>query len=117
MIVREHYKTRSDGVELWRTYSDAGYLIRQVETGAEYSEAIDVADAPYTYAETDKPDVSGIEPIPAERGMEYVYGQYYTDPEDGGLYLCGVPGQESTGTLVLDYLPHEMAGVYFTLIE
>lgn len=54
MIIREHYKTRSDGVELYRTYSDAGYLIRQVETGAEYSEAIDVANATYTYTETDK---------------------------------------------------------------
>lgn len=117
MIVREHYKTRSDGVELYRTYSDAGYLIRQVETGAEYSEAIDVADAPYTYTETDKPDVSSVEQIPAERGMEYVYGRYYTDPEDGGLYLCGVPGQESIGTITLEYLPHEMAGLYFTLIE
>ena len=117
MIVREHYKTRSDGVELYRTYSDAGYLIRQVETGAEYSEAIDVADAPYTYTETDKPDVSGIEQIHAERGMEYVYGRYYTDSEDGGLYLCGVPGQESTGTVTLEYLPHEMSGLYFTLIE
>lgn len=42
MIVREHYKTRTDGVELYRTYSDAGYLIRQAETGAEYDEAIDV---------------------------------------------------------------------------
>ena len=46
MIIREHYKTRSDGVELYRTYSDAGYLIRQVETGAGYSEASDSADAP-----------------------------------------------------------------------
>lgn len=54
MIVREHYKTRSDGVELYKTYSDAGYLIRQVETGAEYAEAIDVDGAPYTYTETDK---------------------------------------------------------------
>ena len=54
MIVREHYKTRTDGVELYRTYSDAGYLIRQVETGAEYDEAIDIDSAPYTYTETDK---------------------------------------------------------------
>ena len=45
MIVREHYKTRTDGVELYRTYSDAGYLIRQAETGAEYDEAIDVEQA------------------------------------------------------------------------
>lgn len=61
MIVREWYKTREDGVELWRTYSDAGYIIRQVETGTEYAEAVDVADAPYTYAETEtkipEPDI------------------------------------------------------------
>ena len=54
MIVREHYKTRTDGVELYRTYSDAGYLIRQAETGAEYEEAIDVDGTTYTYTETDK---------------------------------------------------------------
>ena len=54
MIVREHYKTRPDGVELYRTYSDAGYLIRQAETGAEYDEAIDIDGTPYTYPETDK---------------------------------------------------------------
>ena len=54
MIVRERYKTRSDGVELYRTYSDAGYLIRQNETGVEYDEAIDVEGASYTYTETDK---------------------------------------------------------------
>lgn len=53
MIVREFYKTRSDGVSLYRTYSDAGYMIRQTQTGAEYAEAIDVADTPYTYEETE----------------------------------------------------------------
>lgn len=54
MIKREHYKTRTDGVALYRTYSSTGYLIRQVETGTEYAEAIDVDGAPYTYTETDK---------------------------------------------------------------
>lgn len=53
MIVREFYRTRKDGVKLYRTYSDAGMMIRQNETGAEYAEAIDVADAPYTYTETE----------------------------------------------------------------
>ena len=28
-------------------------MIRQNETGAEYAEAVDVADAPYTYTETE----------------------------------------------------------------
>lgn len=53
MIVREFYRTRKDGVSLYRTYSDAGHMIRQTQTGAEYAEAIDVADAPYTYEETE----------------------------------------------------------------
>lgn len=55
MIVREFYRTRKDGVSLYRTYSDAGCLIRQMQTGTEYAEAIDVADAPYTYTETETP--------------------------------------------------------------
>ena len=86
MIVREHYKTRSDGVELWRTYSDAGYLIRQVETGAEYSEAIDVANAPYTYTETDKiiPDDFDIETASVEQLRERL-----TDTETAAKILLG----------------------------
>lgn len=54
MIIREFYTTRKDGVKLYRTYSDSNMYIRQVETGVEYSEAIDVENAPYTYEETDK---------------------------------------------------------------
>ena len=63
MIQREFYRTRKDGVSLYRTYSDAGYMIRQTQTGAEYAEAVDVADAPYTYTETETR-------IPAEEAAE-----------------------------------------------
>lgn len=55
MIVREFYKTRKDGVNLYKTYSDNNMYIRQVETGIEYSEAIDVENTTYTYEETDTP--------------------------------------------------------------
>ena len=55
MIVREYFEMRYDGVSLFRTYSDKGMLIRQVESGAIYSEAIDVENASFTYEETDKP--------------------------------------------------------------
>lgn len=52
MVVKEFYKTREDGVNLFRTYSDAGYtLIRN--DGIEYCEAIDVEAAPYTYTESE----------------------------------------------------------------
>lgn len=53
MIQREFYVQRKDGVKLYRTYSDAGMMIRQNETGVDYTEAIDVEGAPYTYTETE----------------------------------------------------------------
>lgn len=54
MIVKEFFKTRKDGVKLYRTYSDENKYILQNETNTEYSEAIDVEDSGYTYMETDK---------------------------------------------------------------
>lgn len=54
MIVREFYSTRKDGVNLYRTYSDANKYIKKVDTNEEYSEAIDIEDAGYQYIETDK---------------------------------------------------------------
>lgn len=57
MIITEYYRTRDDGVVLNRTYSDAGMMILQNETGIEYSEAIDIEGAAFTYTETDKPIV------------------------------------------------------------
>lgn len=63
MIVRDFHETRFDGVNLYRTYSDGGYFIVQNETGAKYSEAIDVEFKNYTYSETD-------ELIPVEESNE-----------------------------------------------
>ena len=53
------------------------------------------------------------DPIPAARGMEYVYGLYYRDGEDGKLYQCHRTGEAYGGTVVLQYLPHELVGHYF----
>ena len=53
------------------------------------------------------------DPIPASRGMDYVYGKYYRDPEDGKTYLCKRTGEEEGGTVNLQYLPHELVGQYF----
>lgn len=53
MIVREYYKTRKDGVNLYRTYSDEQYMIRKIGTDEIYDEAIDIENAPYEYEETD----------------------------------------------------------------
>lgn len=55
MIVKEFYKARKDGVNLYRTYSDQRLMIRKVGTSEEYGDAIDIEDAPWEYEETDKP--------------------------------------------------------------
>lgn len=54
MIVKEFYKIREDGVNLYRTYSNQKFKIKQVETGNIYDEAIDLENSKYTYVETDE---------------------------------------------------------------
>ena len=62
MIKTEYYTTRNDGVLLVKTYSTEKKYIKQVETGLEYDEAIDVGvevggkyyPKNYTYIETNK---------------------------------------------------------------
>ena len=53
MVKTEFYRTREDGVNLYRTYSDEQYMIRKIGTDELYEEAVDVENAPYEYEETD----------------------------------------------------------------
>ena len=57
------------------------------------------------------------DPIPAARNMEYKNGLYYLDSEDGKLYLCQRTGEAAGGTVVLQYLPHELVGHYFVEVS
>lgn len=72
MIIKEGYMTRVDGVKLFRTYSDEGKQLLQVETGVVYGEAIDVEGAPYTYIEYEEPtdDPEDTKPEIEEGGEE-----------------------------------------------
>ena len=54
MIIREFYMTRTDGVNLYKTYSDKGVYIKKQGTDEKYDIAIDVENAPYTYEETEE---------------------------------------------------------------
>ena len=81
MIIKEFYRTREDGVnlyinidaltdengnvvyekivdektsEVWRKPVPRGFKILQNETGLPYAEAIDIENAPYTYSETNE---------------------------------------------------------------
>lgn len=53
MIVKEFYRTRTDGVNLYRTYSDQNLKIRKIGTDEIYDDAVDVENAPYQYEETE----------------------------------------------------------------
>lgn len=55
MIVKEFYRTRKDGVNLYRTHSDANVMIQKVGTDEVYTEAIDVENSGFEYTETDIP--------------------------------------------------------------
>lgn len=54
MVKKDFYRTREDGVNLYKSYSDEGYHIQKVGTDEVYTEAIDVETAPYEYVETDR---------------------------------------------------------------
>ncbi len=55
--------------------------------------------------------------LTAERGMEYEYGRLYYDGEDGKTYRCERTGEKDGGKIVLDALPHELAGSYFKVVS
>ena len=72
---------------------------------------------PAMWAVVDETHAGTLEdPIPAARGMEYEYGKYYLDSEDGKTYKCERIGEAAGGKIVLQYLPHELVGNYFTAV-
>ena len=87
------------------------YRIRQAHTSQTGWEPETV---PAIWAAIDKSHAgTAADPIPAARGMEYTYGLYYLDGEDGKTYLCTRTGEAEGGKIVLQYLPHELVGQYF----
>lgn len=54
MIVKELHRTRKDGTELYRTFSDEGKKIRKVNTDEVYDEAVDLAGVNFEYIETEE---------------------------------------------------------------
>ena len=55
MIKTDLYSIRSDGVRLYRSYSDADMMIRKSGTDELYCEAVDIEGSVYAYSETDIP--------------------------------------------------------------
>lgn len=55
-----------------RHYSDAGFKLRQIETGVLYDDAVDVVPCKYTYEETD--ELIDEEPLSAEDALDILLG-------------------------------------------
>ena len=55
MVIKEFYRTREDGVRLYRSYSDQNLYIKKIGTDEVYTEAIDVEGAYFVYSETPTP--------------------------------------------------------------
>lgn len=55
------------------------------------------------------------DPIPAVAGMEYTKGLYYT--ENGVIYLMNRQGMAEGETIILQYLPSQLVGQYFEVVE
>ena len=55
------------------------------------------------------------DPIPAVAGMEYVYGRYYIEGKT--VYICKRIGEAEGGTIVLQFLPSQLVGQYFEVVE
>ena len=94
-----------------REYNGTLYKCRQPHTSQEiYTPDI----VPALWTAINESNAGTLEdPIPAKRGMEYTYGLYYKDDENGKTYLCTRIGESEGGVIVLQYLPHELVGQYF----
>lgn len=95
-------------------WEDMVYKLRQAHDATEHPEWTP-DQVPALWASLSKEGETGTPeaPITAARGMEYTYGLHYLDTEDGKVYLCRRTGEGDGGTVVLQFLPHELAGQYF----
>ena len=53
-IVKEFYRTRKDGINLYKIYSNMNLYIHKIGTEEIYTEVIDIENAPYEYEETEE---------------------------------------------------------------
>lgn len=97
-----------------RSYGGKVYKCRQAHT-SQTDRTPDKTPALWAVIDAEHAGTQA-DPIPASRGMEYEYGKYYLDSEDGKTYKCERTGEAAGGKIVLQYLPHELVGNYFTAV-
>lgn len=98
-------------------WEDMVYKLRQAHDATEHPDWTP-DQTPALWAALSKEGEAGTPeaPITAARGMEYTYGLHYLDTEDGKVYLCRRTGETDGGTVVLQFLPHELTEQYFEVV-
>ena len=88
----------------------------QTEDGTLILESWNPVEAKSIWTAIDATHAGTIDdPIPAVAGMEYVYGKYYIEGET--VYICKRTGEAEGGTIVLQFLPSQLVGHYFEVVE
>ena len=80
--------------------SDSGFMIRQVETGREYSSAVDTVPCRYTYEETEKTIKS------VESGGETVAKAHIKQPHPIASLCCAVIFLYSLSVIIFPQFLH-----------
>ena len=93
-------------------YADRIYRVTQAYTTQEGWEP-DKVPALFTVIDETHAGTQD-DPIPAAKGMEYTYGLYYTETEEGKRYRGERTGEKQGGQVTLQFQPHELVGLYFT---
>ena len=102
-------------VEVGQRYQYGGrlYKVRQAHT-TQADWQPDVTPALWTVIDVTHAG-SLADPIPAVSGMEYTKGLYYS--EDGSLYLMNRQGMSDGEKVTLYYLPSQLVGQYFEIVQ
>ena len=88
----------------------------QTENGTLIIESWNPVDAKSIWTAIDVTHAGTLDdPIPAVAGMEYTKGLYYT--ENGVIYLMNRQGMAEGESITLYYLPSQLVGQYFEVVE
>ena len=111
-LVTKAYEVKEEELPFKFQYNNLPY--KAIKSGqvfqAQWVPGLDTASI-FVRIQLETEDGTQDTPITASRGMEYEYGKYYLDPEDSNVYLC--KRNDEVGSIVLQYLPHELIGQYF----
>ena len=104
------------GTEITKVLAPDGNLYKVITTHKKQADWIPGQETASLFTVIEETHSGTLDdPIPAKANMEYVKGKYYM--EDGKVYLMNREGMEEGESITLQYLPSQLVGQYFELVE